>query len=249
MPRLLQSAIAALGLLTIVAAGSVADGPQYASPTGWGNPGRAANAAWQGEPRGASQSAAPRLLPPGGGLRHTPDYPAADGSQQRVRQVAGQQPLRLSGEGVGRASPLGDPAKNPLVTGAASLGVVLALFLAVVWVVRRGLPKGAGMLPTAAVEVLGRAPLAGRQQVHLVRCGNKVVLLSVTPTGVEPLTEISDPLEVERICELCDRAAASATPLRSLWSRAAQRAAQRRGSEQADQLDFRHLELDARRSA
>ena len=51
--------------------------------------------------------------------------------------------------------------------------------------------------------MLGRASLATRQQVHLVRCGSKLLLVSVTPTGVETLTEITDPEEVDQLAGLC----------------------------------------------
>jgi flagellar biogenesis protein FliO len=54
-------------------------------------------------------------------------------------------------------------------------------------------------------EVLGRAPLAARQQVHLVRLGAKLVLLSVSPAGVEALSEVTDPDEVIRLAGLCQR--------------------------------------------
>ena len=87
-----------------------------------------------------------------------------------------------------------------------SLLLVLGVFLALVWVLRRASPQGAALLPPEAFEVLGRAPLANRQQAHLLRCGNKLLLVSASTTGTEPLTEITDPAEVERLTELCRRA-------------------------------------------
>ncbi|MBI3838926.1 MAG: flagellar biosynthetic protein FliO [Planctomycetia bacterium] len=92
-----------------------------------------------------------------------------------------------------------------LVTGAASLGIVLGLFLLVVLVVRRGLPQNAVLLPREAVEILGRTPLVGKQQVHLVRCGNKILLLCASNTSVETLTEITDPVEVDRLAGICQQ--------------------------------------------
>ena len=90
-----------------------------------------------------------------------------------------------------------------VATTAGSLAVVLGLFFAVVWMMRRASPKGSALLPGEVVEVLGRAPLAGRQQMHLLRCGNKLLLVSVTPAGAETLTEVTDPLEVDRLAGLC----------------------------------------------
>ena len=93
-----------------------------------------------------------------------------------------------------------------LITVAGSLGVVLGLFLLVAWVMRRAVPGGSVLLPSEVVEVLGRAGLAAKGQVHLLRCGNKLLLVSMTPSGVETLTEITDPDEVNRLAGLCRQA-------------------------------------------
>ena len=139
---------------------------------------------------------------------------------------------------------------RPLVTGAASLGIVLGLFLLVVWTVRRTAPRGAGWLPPEAVEVLGRVPLAGRQQAHLVRCGNKIVLLSVTPGGVETLTEITDPMEVDRLESICRHGGTAASPLKQFLARfGAQPGGAAVGGEQAESPDFRHLEANSHHPA
>ncbi len=92
-----------------------------------------------------------------------------------------------------------------LATVLSSLAIVLGLFFAVVWFTRRALPAAATSLPSEVVESLGRAPLSGRQQMQLVRVGNKLVLLSVTATGADTLTEITDPQEVDRISGLCQQ--------------------------------------------
>jgi flagellar biogenesis protein FliO len=140
---------------------------------------------------------------------------------------------------------------SPFVTGAASLGIVLGLFLAVAWAVRRGMPRNAAILPREAVEILGRAPLVGRQQVHLVRCGNKVLLLSVSATSVETLTEITDRAEVERLGEICRQAgggaAASFRQVFGQFARPGQ--APYVSAREADELDFAHLEVGGRRLA
>ena len=96
-------------------------------------------------------------------------------------------------------------SSKALATVGSSLAIVLGLFFAVAWITRRSLPKSAAALPTEVIEVLGRAPLAGRQQMHLLRVGNKLVLVSITPAGAETLAEITDAVEVDRICGLCRR--------------------------------------------
>jgi flagellar biogenesis protein FliO len=90
-----------------------------------------------------------------------------------------------------------------LLSIGSSLAVVLGLFLLVAWGVKRAMPGRSGLLPSEVVEVLGRASLGARQQVHLVRCGSKLLLVSATPGGMETLTEIAEPDEVQRLAALC----------------------------------------------
>jgi len=93
-----------------------------------------------------------------------------------------------------------------VVTVAGALAVVLGIFFVVAWGMRRATPPGSAPLPGEAFQVLGRAPLAQRQQAYLLRCGNKLLLVSVTATGSETLTEITDPVEVDRLAGLCQQA-------------------------------------------
>lgn len=106
-------------------------------------------------------------------------------------------------------------------TVGGSLAVVLGIFFLIAWVLRRASPNGFATLPAEAFEVLGRAALANRQQVHLLRCGNKLLLVSVTATGMETLTEITDPAEVDRLANLCrqTRSKGAATALRRVFGR------------------------------
>lgn len=107
------------------------------------------------------------------------------------------------------ASPAGvQSGGRALTTVLTSLAVVLAVFFAFVWLTRSAAPKGMTMLSNEVVESLGRAPLMGRQQMQLIRIGNKLVLLSVTATGADTLTEITDPQEVDRLAGLCRQARA-----------------------------------------
>ncbi len=141
--------------------------------------------------------------------------PAANPASPSVRlhKPAAQPPLPLarpgespSDSGWGSRGTLGS-----MVTVGASLAVVLGLLLAVAWLLRRAAPKSLAPLPQEVVEVLGRAPLAGRQQLHLLRCGSKLLLVSVTPAGAETLTEITDPAEVDRLAGLCQQARPGST--------------------------------------
>ncbi|MFI4875610.1 MAG: flagellar biosynthetic protein FliO [Blastopirellula sp. JB062] len=90
-------------------------------------------------------------------------------------------------------------SKQRTATIVASLMLVVGLFLIFAWAGKKKLPTANSLLPKEVVQVLGRSQLQGKQQLQLVRVGNRLLLLSVTPHGAETLTEISDPLEVESL--------------------------------------------------
>jgi flagellar biogenesis protein FliO len=90
-------------------------------------------------------------------------------------------------------------------TVVSSLAIVLGLFLAIVWCSKRFAPAGSAQLPREAVELLGRAPLAGRQSMQLIRVGNRLLLVALSAGSAETLSEITDPVEVEYLAGLCRR--------------------------------------------
>jgi flagellar biogenesis protein FliO len=141
---------------------------------------------------------------------------AALGARNRESRAPRQLPpdkaksLPLPPRGAARASDTGEtePARpvkltSSFLTGLAALAVVLGLFFVTAWALRRGMPAAPGRLPSEVVEVLGRTPLATRQFAHLIRCGNKLLLVHLAPGTAETLTEITDPAEVDRIAGLC----------------------------------------------
>ncbi len=73
--------------------------------------------------------------------------------------------------------------------------------------IRRVGSKNSGTLPSEAFAVLGRAPLTAQSFAQLVRLGNKLVLVAVGADGAQPLAEVTDPLEVDRIAGLCSKSA------------------------------------------
>jgi len=93
-----------------------------------------------------------------------------------------------------------------MITVGGSLAIVLGLFLVVAWALRKTAPRGSLVLPKEVFDILGRAPLGARQQVQLLRCGNKLLLVSITPGGAETLTEVTDPVEVDRLAGICHQA-------------------------------------------
>lgn len=133
------------------------------------------------------------------------DEPSPPSASRESRSA----PLRLAPPDAASAREISKP-KSPTATSAVtsvvgSLGVVLGVFLVIVWFSRRFKPAGAAQLPKEAVELLGRTSLSGQHSMHLLRIGGKLVLVALSPQGAHPLAEINNPAEVERLADLCRR--------------------------------------------
>jgi len=94
------------------------------------------------------------------------------------------------------------PSQAVLST-AASLAMVLGAFLLLVWFTRKNQKGAGGQLPTDVFEVIGRAALAPKLNVHLVRFGDRVLLVSAGPEGVSTLAEVEDADEAQRLKAAC----------------------------------------------
>jgi flagellar biogenesis protein FliO len=96
-----------------------------------------------------------------------------------------------------------------LSTAGGGLAIVVGLFLVSTWLVRGsgGAKRGGGTLPPEAFAVLGRAPLTAQSFAQLLRLGNKLVLVAVAADGAQPLAEVTDPAEVDRLVGLCAKTA------------------------------------------
>lgn len=158
----------------------------------------------------------------GQGLPNSPSSyyqrPSAATAAYAVQPASASEPLPPAGERApiklaprshashgALAKPVAPTATSAIGTVAGSLGIVLGLFFVVVWFSRRFSPPGSTQLPKEAVETLGRAPFSSKQQLQLLRVGNKLLLVAHSPSGVETLTEITDATEVEHLTALCRR--------------------------------------------
>jgi len=194
--------IAALILAAAAPLSADANNPRHGNPPylshQWPQPGEAVPAAYQSPPSGAQ--------PAGADLSR--DGSAAAPAALPISPPEQRPPLPLCPPGQsGRTTQNRRLGGLPsAVTVAGSLAIVLGVFFLVAWGMRRAAPPGSTLLPGEVLEVLGRAPLAGRQQLHLLRCGKKLLLVSLTPAGAETLTEITDPLEVDHLAGLCRQA-------------------------------------------
>jgi len=156
---------------------------------------------------GPLEKAKPPEPPPGVAVNPLPTTPSnTPASASSSPAAQGQPAVSL---GLGSRDKNGPSKSSPLaavVTVGGSLAIVLGLFFVVAWAMRKTAPRGSLLLPKEVFEILGRAPLGARQQVQLLRCGNKLLLVSITAGGTETLTEVTDPLEVDRLAGICYQA-------------------------------------------
>lgn len=126
-------------------------------------------------------------------------------------------PLAMTAGGTGKSKidkPSVQTGITPLISVVGSLLIVLSAFMLLMLLFKKVSPKGNRLLPQEAFENLGRTFLTSKLQLHLLRLGNRLILVSVTPDGVSPVTEITDPDEVVPLLGLCRRLDAhSATEL------------------------------------
>jgi flagellar biogenesis protein FliO len=86
-----------------------------------------------------------------------------------------------------------------------SLLIVIGLFLFVARIFRGLSPTPQRFLPKEVVQVIGRSPLAPRQQMFLVRFGGKLLLVSQQLGQTTTLSEIENPDEVAHLLGLCEQ--------------------------------------------
>ncbi len=90
---------------------------------------------------------------------------------------------------------------SPGLFGA--LALVLGGTAAALWFGKRvGSPRR-GRLPIEVFEQLGKASLSPKLEAYLLRVGGKLVLVGVQAGEATPLTEITDPVEVQGIIAAC----------------------------------------------
>lgn len=80
-------------------------------------------------------------------------------------------------------------------------GLAVAALFAGRWL--KPLSGATRSLPIEALELLGRRTIEPKVSIHMVRCGAKILVIGVTPEGVQSLSEIVDPIEVDRLTEIC----------------------------------------------
>ncbi|TWT43194.1 flagellar biosynthetic protein FliO [Botrimarina hoheduenensis] len=133
------------------------------------------------------------------------DSDTAQAARHRMPAFAAPQPT----ERVSSTNPLDalkswEPKTDSLVTAGSGLALVIGLLMVTAWMIRKAQPRSARSLPREVAEVLGRAPLGGRRHAQLLRIGNKLVLVAISPDYAETLCEITDTAEVARLRSICE---------------------------------------------
>ncbi|QDT98308.1 FliO/MopB family protein [Gimesia aquarii] len=84
-----------------------------------------------------------------------------------------------------------------------ALFVVISIILVCAKIFKKHSPLASKNLPREVMEVLGKRPLDARQTIHFVRCGSRILILGSSPAGLEMLSEVLDPVEVDLITGMC----------------------------------------------
>lgn len=97
-------------------------------------------------------------------------------------------------------NPTGGPSAGTFLAG---LVVVLLLVLGVAKLLLKRSPYSIGSLPTDAVDVLGRRAVDPRNSVYMVKVGSRLILMGASPSGLSSLAEITDPIEIASLTNVC----------------------------------------------
>ena len=109
---------------------------------------------------------------------------------------------------VNDGEPVPEPAQrsfaSPTITVTSSLAIVLGLFAALVWITRkfgnRSMNRG---IPDGVLQSLGSMALDPRTRLTMLRCGNRILVVAQTNSGIHPLSEITDADEVRQMTAAC----------------------------------------------
>ncbi len=150
-----------------------------------------------------------------GNVRPEPVYAQTNQHVSKTSIEASQNPSGKPRSGI----PLKPPSKDvhdlapsrsssswtSIISMVFSLILVIGIFLGLSWIFRKTSPSAGAMLPKEVVEIIGRTPMANRQQLYVIRFGRKLVLVSQQVGQTEVLSEIDDRTEVDHLLGLCEQ--------------------------------------------
>ncbi len=155
--------------------------------------------------------------------------------------------------GQGQAGNAGSRQPPSMWGTLGALVVVISLILVAAKLFKKHHPMAAMNLPREVMEVLGKRPLDARQTIHFVRCGSRILILGSSPAGLEMLSEVLDPVEVDLITGMCrerTQAGRSSSAFRNLFQSTQKKSEQSDRSQAADLFgQTEHTEQASRTTA
>lgn len=122
----------------------------------------------------------------------------------RVLRGPGERPIGQRAERMARRTirPATSPEARWYTNGFVALAAVLLLVAVLAWGIKRVAPQG--RLGGTAIHVLSKTYLSSKQSLALVKVGNRVMLLGITPDHITHLTTIDDPIGVDLVAASAD---------------------------------------------
>lgn len=160
-------------------------------------------------PRSTQAASTPSVVPASATAprepARSPATPESNDSRNRIRN-----PLAQADDAESENSSATNRSSGTLqmlLSIGSSLLIVISLFLGLAWFYRKTLNTTmGGGVPKQVVQVLGRTPIAARQQLVVVRFGSKLVLVSLVQGEARTISEITDPSEVDQLAGMCESA-------------------------------------------
>jgi len=164
----------------------------------------------------------PRLQTAGGSVRSVSDQYSQHATPSREKSKSAQSEIKSKSRST-RITPVDRPKQSgqsqtnntvprqaPSIWGTfGALLVVISIILIAAKLFKKHHPMASTNLPLEVMEVLGKRPLDARQTIHFIRCGSRILILGSSPAGLEMLSEVLDPVEVDLITGMCRERAQS----------------------------------------
>jgi flagellar biogenesis protein FliO len=82
-----------------------------------------------------------------------------------------------------------------------ALAIVLGAFMVLLWITKKIQGPSKTMMSKQTLEVLGQKQINKIHSLHLIRLGQRILLVSASDSNVTCLSEIIDPVEVAQLLE------------------------------------------------
>lgn len=86
--------------------------------------------------------------------------------------------------------------------GETGIKIAIVVGILLIAVLLLSKQKTTRTIPGEAIEILGTVPFTAKQNIQLIRFGQKLVLIESSVNGLKPISEITDPAEVNQMLDL-----------------------------------------------